>query len=118
MRLIDADALLEELNNLEPRCANKYVKQGIDDGLHYYMPKILEEQPTIDAVPVVRCQNCIHAEPLDRNCELNGSLYMHCKMWRGEEETNVWHKYKRYYKDYSLVERDGFCSGGARMDGE
>ena len=60
MRLIDADALLEELNNLEPRCANKYVKQGIDDGLHYYMPKILEEQPTIDAVPVCRCWDCGH----------------------------------------------------------
>ena len=58
MRLIDADALLDELSNLEPRCANKYVKQGIDDGLHYYMPKILEEQPTIDAVPVVRCKDC------------------------------------------------------------
>ena len=60
MRLIDADKLLAELNDLEPRCANKFIKQGIDDGLHYYMPKILEEQPTIDAVPVVRCKDCKH----------------------------------------------------------
>ena len=73
---------------------------------------------TADVAPVVRCQNCIHAEPLDRNCELNGSVYMHCKLWRGEEEKNVWHKYKKYYKDYSLVERDWFCSSGERMDGE
>ncbi len=80
--------------------------------------RILDSIPAADVAPVVRCQNCIHAEPLDRNCELSPSLYMHCKMWRGEEEKNVWHKYKRYYKDYSLVERDGFCSSGARMDGE
>ena len=59
MRLIDADALLSELNNLEVSCKNKYVKQGIDDGLHYYMPRILENEPTIDAVPVVRCKDCV-----------------------------------------------------------
>ncbi len=67
---------------------------------------------------VVRCQNCVHAEPLDRNCELSTTHYMHCKLWRGEETKNVWHKYKKYYKDYSLVERDGFCSDGAKMDGD
>ena len=74
--------------------------------------------PTVDAVEVVRCQNCVHAEPLDRNCEINTCFYMHCKLYRGEETKNVWHKYKKYYKDYSLVERDGFCSDGAKMDGD
>ena len=74
--------------------------------------------PTVDAVEVVRCQNCVHAEPLDRNCEINTCNYMHCKLYRGEETKNVWHKYKKYYKDYSLVERDGFCSDGAKMDGD
>ena len=59
-RLIDADALKKELINLEPRCANKFVQQGLDDGLHYYMPKIIDEQPTIDAVEVVRCEKCKH----------------------------------------------------------
>ena len=74
--------------------------------------------PTVDAVEVIRCQNCVHAEPLDRNCEINTCHYMHCKLWRGEETKNVWHKYKKYHKDYSLVERDGFCSDGAKMDGD
>ena len=73
--------------------------------------------PTVDAVEVVRCQNCVHAEPLDRNCEINTCHYMHCKLYRGEETKNVWHKYKKYYKDYSLVERDGYCDAGAKMDG-
>ena len=71
-----------------------------------------------DVVPVVRCQNCVHSQPLDRNCEINTSVYMHCGLLRGEETRNVWHKYKKYYKDYSLVERDDFCSYGERKDNE
>ena len=66
-------------------------------------------------VEVVRCKDCVHAVPLDRNCELSASLYMHCGLWRGDETKNVWHKYKRYYKDYSLVFRDDFCSAGERI---
>lgn len=71
-----------------------------------------------DVVPIVRCQDCINAVPLDRNCELNETAYLHCNLWRGEETKNVWHKYKKYYKDYSLVDRDGFCSSGERMNNE
>lgn len=56
-----------------------------------------------------RCQDCVHSVPLDNNCEINTSAYLHCNMSRGEETRNVWHKYKKYYKDYSIVERDGFC---------
>jgi hypothetical protein len=37
-------------------------------------------------------------------------------MWRGEEEKNVWHSYKKYRKDYSIVELDGFCDMGERKD--
>jgi hypothetical protein len=65
---------------------------------------------------IVRCQECTHAEPLDRHCEINTCAYMHCKMWRGETERNVWHKYKKYYKDYSIVDRDGFCDYGERRN--
>lgn len=64
----------------------------------------------------VRCGECVHAVPLDRNCELNSSIYMHCNQLRGELENNVWHKYKKYYKDYSLVDRDDFCSYGEREE--
>ena len=64
----------------------------------------------------VRCGECVHAVPLDRNCELNSSIYMHCNQLRGELENNVWHKYKKYYKDYSLVDRDDFCSYGERRE--
>ena len=69
-----------------------------------------------DVIPVVRCQNCVHSEPFDRNCELNSTAYMHCRILRGEETKNVWHKYKKYYKDYSVVDRDGFCDEGERRE--
>lgn len=82
--------------------------------------KVLREvsdAPAADVAPVVRCRDCINAEPLERNCEVNTSFYMHCRLWRGEECKNVWHKYKRYYRDYSLVQHDDFCSSGERKEG-
>lgn len=73
-----------------------------------------EFQNAADYAAVVRCHNCAHAVPLDRNCELNTCVYMHCNISRGETVKNVWHKYKKYYKDYSIVEHDGFCDEGER----
>jgi hypothetical protein len=69
-----------------------------------------------DFVEVVRCKECIHSQELDKHCEINRSAYRHCNMWRGEEEKNVWHSYKKYRKDYSIVELDGFCDMGERSD--
>lgn len=93
MRLIDAD----KMNLL----------LGISDR-DIYAKRMLDHMDTVDAVPVTRCRDCINAEPLERNCELNANIYMHCRLWRGEECKNVWHKYKRYYRDYSLVQHDDF----------
>ena len=67
-----------------------------------------------DVVKVVRCKDCIYSQELDKHCEINCSAYRHCNMWRGEEEKNVWHSYKKYRKDYSIVELDGFCDMGER----
>lgn len=61
-----------------------------------------------------RCQDCVHSVPLDNNCVINTSMYLHCNLQRGDETKNVWHKYKKYYKDYSIVERDGFCDNAER----
>ena len=50
MRLIDADALMYEANS---------------DGAYGYVDaKQISEAPTIDAVPVVRCDSCV----LEGNC--------------------------------------------------
>lgn len=108
----------EYIESICRRCFHSYVCEQFNEHrdsnnqkCHFFNDHFV---PIADVAPVVRCQNCIHAEPLDRNCELNTSVYMHCKLGRGEEEKNVWHKYKKYYKDYSLVDRDGFCDMGER----
>lgn len=48
MRPIDADALLEELKQLEAEATNKYYQRGLQDAIGYYFPKIIEKQPTIE----------------------------------------------------------------------
>lgn len=111
MRLIDADALMDKM-----RRNPLFERTERDKGMFYVERSVINVMPTIDAVEVVRCHDCIHAVPLERNCELNTCLYMHCNLWRGDETKNVWHKYKRFYKDYSLVEHDDFCSYGERKE--
>ena len=52
MRLIDADALLEKLAKT-PR---------------YFTVKFdIEEQPTVDATPIIRCKDCAHFDPDDED---------------------------------------------------
>ena len=55
MRLIDADALMDEANS---------------DGTYGYVDaKQISEAPTIDAVPVVRCRECNHCDPENYHCD-------------------------------------------------
>lgn len=116
-RLIDADALIEKMRfdvctdclGSIKGCGNCYYERAIN---------AIEDAPTVDAVEVVRCKDCVHADELDKHCEINGNRYRHCNILRGEEGENVWHKYKKYYKDYSIVEVDGFCDFGERKESE
>ena len=80
--------------------------------------EVLEDTPAADVVEVVRCKDCKFATELDKYCELNRAIYKHCSLLRGEPINYVWHKYKRYYKNYSLVEADDYCSYGERKDGD
>lgn len=48
MRLIDAGALIAEMHNV-------ILEDGEDRRTFY---EVIERQPTIDAVPVVRCKDC------------------------------------------------------------
>lgn len=74
----------------------------------------ISTEPTADVVEVVRCRDCKFATELDKHCELSRAIYKHCSLLRGEPTDYVWHKYKRYYKNYSLVEADDYCSYGER----
>ena len=62
-RLIDANALKEYLNSIEASGGHKYYRQGMDDTLHHHMPNIIDDQPTVDAVEVVRCKDCRMLSP-------------------------------------------------------
>ena len=46
MRLIDADKLLETLQDLEPHCDNKKYENGVLKMLRCYMPQIINDEPT------------------------------------------------------------------------
>ena len=79
-RLIDADKALEIVHN-----------QGIAHPSAYHLTNyatlILQEAPTVDAVPVIRCKDCKYHK--------NTSVpeYKHCYMI----DKTVWHNAFCYY---------------------
>ena len=58
MRLIDADSLLEELRKMEVISPDR--KDLFTGPARIAVFGRIGEQPTIDAVPVVRCRDCKH----------------------------------------------------------
>ena len=55
MRLIDADALIEEAN--------------ADGAYGYVDAKQIADAPTVDAVEIVRCRECKHCDPETHHCD-------------------------------------------------
>lgn len=85
MRLIDADAFLERMSRTDRFFGVVY---DINDA------------PTVDAVPVVRCRECKHCRNLP-----NGLCYLYTEPYDNE----------RGYKGEAVcVEPDDFCSCGER----
>lgn len=98
MRLVDADALLSELekyNDLSAREKNEYLF-GLQQRLETCID-VVEDAPTVDAVEVVRCKDCKHYRPYAGVAD----GYCHMAEW-----------YKRYQYE------NDFCSRGERKDGE
>ena len=89
MRLIDADS--EYIQETLYRRGFK-TRQDIEDWLN--------SAPTIDAVPVVRCQECKHLNVVNRK-----ELYAHCP------KTNT------VFLPFELDTREHFCSLGERKEG-
>ena len=66
MRPIDADALMDVIRQHEYRLATK--QGSIDYGMFTSgIQQAVDEQPTIDAVPVVRCKDCEYFRTNDEN---------------------------------------------------
>lgn len=87
MRLIDADALLEKMKR-----TSRYFQVEFD----------IEEAPTIEAEPVVRCKECKHWKPSGSKA---GNSFSDMEYIGGCEFTN-----------YFRRESD-FCSYGERKEG-
>ena len=80
MRLIDVDDFLEKMKR-----TSRYFDVKFD----------IEEMPTIDAVPVVRCKDCIRRYDTDE-CPM-------CFLIEG--------------KYYEYTNENGFCDRGERREG-
>ena len=93
MRLIDADTLMDVIRQHEYRLATK--QGSIDYGMFTLgIQQAVDEQPTIDAVPVVRCKDCRHME--------KSQYGRYCQIWG-------------MYNGYG---DDGFCCYGERKEGQ
>ena len=65
MRLIDADSLKEGIKELKRspwynNDINPSWRQGIKDAVHVIETLCIDKEPTVYALPVIRCRDCKH----------------------------------------------------------
>jgi hypothetical protein len=72
MRLIDADALKKKLFVFDME-----FHDGHHQKYYVYKEKDVDDAPTVDAVPVVRCKDCKHRDPEDKRCDCGHDI-----MWQ------------------------------------
>ena len=94
MRPIDADRAMEIVRNQGIAHPNAY-------HLTNYATLILREAPTVDAVPVVRCQECKHHYWEQEPCHGKSAHYCKLPHMRGVE-----------------VFKEFFCYYGERKEGD
>ena len=96
MRLIDANALIEEAN--------------AEGAYGYVDAKQIADAPTVDAVEVIRCRECMHWGDQDGKLKnSDGDLFARCKI----------HNYliDGRHTGWCPTEND-FCSYGERKDSD
>ena len=97
MRLIDADALMEKVQFRNP--IDNHNAEVIA-GCVNLTRRIIDNSPIIDAVPVVRCKDCVFRSGLTGAAPF---MYHYCHRGVGLS---------------GEVKDDDFCSYGERKDGE
>lgn len=98
MRLIDGDKLQRQEFDGEEACFDYVDAEDIDNA------------PTVDAVPVVRCKECEHAERYER---MDGTEGYYCG--HPQNTFTYGERWDRVFKP--AKEPNGFCSKGKRKDG-
>ena len=105
MRLIDADALMDEFRRFmakefdKVKCISEENCNNCKGGCLWY--RNVKKAQTVDAMEVVRCKDCEHCRTFIMSH--NKEAHTRCSFW-GEE--------------YLLVKPDDFCSYGERKDNE
>ena len=80
-RLIDEDALLKDFSTRYGELANK-LQIGFEERLKTLLriTNLIYDQPTVDAVPVVRCKDCVYGSEKsfahEEICCPNATCYM------------------------------------------
>ena len=97
MRLKDADELMRKLESERQYLLSREMLGAEHILVHHAIP-LIEEAPTIDAVPVVRCKDCKHCEYASNRIPVE----------------QAWVCYKLGID----VEQDWFCADGERKDNE
>ena len=96
-RLIDANALLKEIDGIHQRHYANSSYQFIHD-FFLAMFRRIKNAPTVEAVEVVRCKDCKHYGWEQEPC--HGRTQRFCKLHKG----------------LVVVYRDTFCSYGERRN--
>lgn len=101
MRLIDADALRNVFDAMHAIPGSSHFDHLVLLGIKNH----IDEAPTIDAVPVVRCRECKNGAPLPEEARDEFSPgVMRCLAGRGDCDK------------YCTTWEDGLCDEGAKMD--
>ena len=99
MRLINADALIE-------KCGEWYLEEGTETGFIGTLKSLIDEQPTIDAVPI----GCLELEK--RDCSFADACDMGSSYGRERERAckNIieWYKTPNYQRCLEVAEQRGF----------
>ena len=94
-RYIDADALKESFRKQTVNVQEK-IKDDVD-AIVEAICKDIDLAPTVDAVPVVRCKECVHRDPEDHRCDCGGHEWIKGRVLPMPD--------------------DWFCADGERKDG-
>ena len=105
VRLIDAEAFKRYIDCGHLRPPTEICFSEID------VVSMIDRQPTVDAVPVVRCKDCRYSEPMKKHgvCKF-GENALNCTQCRGDNGYG--------YAGISVIYPDDYCSDGAPKDGE
>ena len=96
MRLIDKDVLLDLFHIKEPCMECPWFTKGCDKPVYSPMEicERIDDAPTVDAAPVVRCKDCKHSIDYDFSegqgfCDWSGMIVrenFYCAEGKGREE--------------------------------